>query len=361
MYENIERIKAPSREVFFNEYLLKQKPVIITNLFEGQPISEISSLDVARKLLGDMPVLIQEGFETYLTRMLQMSVSGEFTNADLEKERSTVNGYLALVEKDPKTRKVCAEVPRDMIGAVESRYKIPEYCRPEPGEPDEYVSMLWLGNAGNHTHMHYDADYRNIFQYQLWGEKRAVLVPPQQAKKLLPLGNNSALSPEQLSESETDAFVKYVGGYQAVVRTGETLFMPALIWHYFEYMDTSMALTMRFHRNKYIRFLADKLHTDYRKQAIAWKYMNDRALTPELLEAYAEIEREYQKPFDNPVEKGVHMQHVYERIYGRICQDSVKGEWSRPFLEVLRDIYRNTEVIAGGLYPEPEAAQVKAG
>jgi Cupin-like domain len=361
MYENIERIKAPSREVFFNEYLLKQKPVIITNLFEGQPIAEINSLERAQKELGDMPMIINESFEDYFSRMLQMIVAGNFTSPEMRNEHSTVNGYMKLVEKEPKTRRVCSEVPRNMTGQLESRYTIPEYCRPDPGEPDEYVTMVWLGNVGNYTHLHYDSDYRNILQYQLFGAKRVQLIPPQHSKKLIPVGNNAALGPEALTESESEAFVKFVGGYQCVVRTGETLFMPAGIWHYFDYVDTSMALTMRFHRNKHVRFLADKLHTDYLHNAITWKFINDRSLSPALREAYAELEAEYNRPFDNPVEKGQHMHRVFKRIYDRVCTDSVQGEWARPFLEVLRETWRSAEILAGGLYPPAEESQVKAG
>ncbi|RKG69260.1 hypothetical protein D7V80_09365 [Corallococcus sp. CA054B] len=352
MYENIERIKAPTREVFLNEYVRKQKPVIITNLFDGQPISRLSSLDIARKELGDMPVVVQEGHEEYFTRMLSMLISKDFTFEDIGKNQSTVNGYLEMVAKDPDSRLVCAEVPRSMIQKVEAGYTIPEYCHPDPGEPDEYTSMLWLGNTGNFTHMHFDADYKNIFQYQLWGEKRVVLVPPTSSRKILPMRNNSALSPEGLSQEENDNFVRYVGGYQAVVRTGETLFMPALMWHYFEYMDTSMALTMRFRRNKYLRFLAENFHTDYRLQHIAWKLANERAVDEQGLKAFARLEAEFRKPMDNPMEKATHLQKAINEIYASFCTDGLKGDLSRPFLEEIRGAIRNMDVLAGSLYSD---------
>ncbi|WP_224362052.1 cupin-like domain-containing protein [Hyalangium versicolor] len=350
MYENIERIKSPSREVFINEYLLKQKPVIITDLFEGQPISQISSLEVARKQLGEMPVIVQEGHEEYFVRMLRGLLTSDFSFVDIGKEKSTVNGYLAMVEKDPNTRLVCAEVPRSMIDKVEASYSIPDYCKPDAGELDEYTSMLWLGNVGNYTHLHYDADYKNIFQYQLWGAKRVVLVSPSESRKLLPLRNNSASSPEGLKGEDNDAFVRYVNGYQAVVRTGETLFMPAMMWHYFEYLDTSMALTMRFRRNKYVRFMSENLHIDYHLQGIVFKFINERAIGAEHLKAYAELEAAFDKPFDNPSEKGKYMQDTYERIYSWFCKDYFQGDLARPFLREIKDAIRNVDILAGQLY-----------
>jgi hypothetical protein len=54
------------------------------------------------------------------------------------------------------------------------------------------------------------------------------------------------------------------------------------------------------------------------------------------------------------------MQQVIERIYDRVCTDSVKGDWSRPLVDVLRETYRNVEILAGGLYPVADTSAVNA-
>jgi lysine-specific demethylase 8 len=358
MYENIERIKAPTKEVFINEYLLKQKPVILTDLFDGQPIREISSLEAARELVGDMPITLQERHAEYFRRMVRGMLTNDFDflSIGVNMRPSTVNEYMAMVERDPKLKLVSAEVPASMIRGVSSRYTVPGLCAPEPGEPDEFRSMLWMGHGNNYTHLHFDADCRNIFQYQLFGEKRVVLVPPTQSRKLLPLRNHASVSPEGLTEAANDEFVRYVNGYQAIVRTGDTLFMPAAMWHYFEYRDFTMALTMRFRRNKYTRFFGDNLHLDSHLQSIAWRFVNERAIGEEHLKAFAEIQDAYNQPCDNPIEKGQHMQQVFERVHAWFCKEDLQGNFGRPFLEEFREPLRNLEILQHSLYSGEQRA-----
>lgn len=358
MYENIERIPAPTKEVFIHEYLLKQKPVILTNLFEGQPIREISSLEAARKLVGNMPITLQERHGEYFRRTVRGLITQDFSfmGIGVNLQQSTVNDYLAMVEQNPKLQLVSAEVPASMIREVESRYTLPEYCKPEPGEPEECASGLWIGHKGNYTHLHFDGDFGNILQYQLFGEKRVVLVTPRDSRKLLPVRNNASVSPEGLTGPANDEFVRYINGYQAVLRTGETLFMPAMMWHYFDYQDMTMALTLRFRRNKYTRFLAENFHLDPHLQSIAWRFVNEPAIGEEHRKAFAELEAAYKQPFDNPIEKGQHMQQTLERVHSWFCKDDFQGDMGRPFLEELRESVRNMEILHDALYSDDPRA-----
>jgi hypothetical protein len=296
-----------------------------------------------------MPVIVQEGHEEYFCRFFSAVHHGEpIPHAQLSE--NTVNGYLDMVNGDRSNRLVCAEVPQVMIGKVEARYQPPEYCRGPNGELDDFKPMLWLGGAGNFTHLHYDGDYRHVLQYQLWGRKRVVLLPVTASKKLGPIRNNSVMSPEGMTEEESDRFVRYCDGWQAVVGTGETLLIPAAMWHYFEYLDTSMALTMRFARNKYTATFAENCHMDYHLQALVTRFIDERAVDDQRLRAYAEINDVLKMPMDSPLARGALMQQTYERLYAELCGDSLQGTLARPFLKEFSDTVRRADIAIGQLY-----------
>ncbi|HEY8208964.1 MAG TPA: cupin-like domain-containing protein, partial [Myxococcaceae bacterium] len=191
---------------------------------------------------------------------------------------------------------------------------------------------------------------RNLLQYQLWGEKRVLLVPPSSSRKLLPLANNAMVSPQGHTGAENERFVRYVDGYQALLRPGEAVFMPALIWHYFDYRETSMALTLRFHRNPFIKFLSENLHTDYRIQALTWKLQDERAATPEARRAFEEIQATIARPIEDPQEKGAYLQELADGFYSRVCPDFFQGELAPPYQELLRAVWRQTEIRERSLY-----------
>ena len=246
MFENVERIEAPPREVFFRDYVLKQRPVVITNLFDGQPIRRITGPEITRRELGDTQVLIQMGQEERNRKSLLSIISGKYDVTSLETQQSTINGFLDHVAAEPQTRKVIAEVPRQYTPRVNALYEIPGYCRLPSGEEDpDFSGELWLGRAGNASLLHFDRDAKNLMQYQFYGEKVVILVPPDSGKKLIPIRNTCLTTPVNVTEAERDRFVRYVDGYQCLVRGGDALFFPALWWHYFDYNQMSMALTMR--------------------------------------------------------------------------------------------------------------------
>jgi hypothetical protein len=352
--DTIPRIKAPSREAFYEEYVYPQKPVILTGLFEGEAIQTINSLASCRAQLGDMPVMVSEGYEDYASRIFRglMTPGTEFTDTHIEP--STINDYLALVEREPETHLICEEVPREVIQAIEARYTVPSYCRPGADEIDDYTSGLWLGNGGNRTHLHWDGDCRHILQYQLWGKKRVVLIPSTSSRKLIPVRNNSLVSPDGLSEAEMDEFVKYVNGYQAVLGEGETIFIPAMCWHYFDYLDTSMSLTMRWSHNRYLRFFHEKLHFDQNVQILATRFINPHEIDDDARAAFAEIEAEWRQPFASAVAKGDHMHLVVERIARRLRPDMCRGKYRRQVVEAIETKIREVGILVGGYYPEME-------
>ena len=315
--ENIERITAPSVEVFRTEYLLKQKPVIITDLFKGQAIAAISTLDKAAALLGDMPIEIQEEFTS-------AALKNSLLLDRRQKERCTFNEYLTYIQTQPDIKKMSTEgVTPDLI---QNLFVPPAYAQinAAPGI-DDTACLFFLGDTGNYAHLHFDGDYRQVLHHQIFGHKRVILIPPTQAKKLSPIGNFSNLFLENFSEADRIALVQYTQGYDCLLHPGETLFMPACIWHYLEYCETAMSFSIRFGRNDYTRFLGDKFHANLYLQNIAAKMIDQEAVTREYLPVIRELEALYSQPSPNPFQKGKALQRLFETLYDRICTDSIQG------------------------------------
>jgi lysine-specific demethylase 8 len=350
MFDNVPRIEAPARDELVSEYILKARPVIVKDLFAGQPIRDLATLEAARAALGGLKIWVQRGYEYHFTHAIEALLRGAPPDSLIERRPSTIEEYLQEVKRRPETREIASEVPEEMTPELNALYEVPSYCLNDTGERDDYLSELWLGNAGNHSHLHFDADQRHVLQYQLFGTKRVILIPPSQGTKLGPIRNNCVISPQGVPDEDRDAFIRFTGGYQCMLRAGEALLMPALMWHYFEYVDTSMALTMRFRRNRYTRFFGDSMHYDYRVQALAWHFVDERAVGPELQEVFTEIEEAYRQPSRSPIEKGEQLQQLVERLYERICAPASPGTYSRGFLEPLRRAVRELEIEGRELY-----------
>lgn len=358
MFENIERIKAPPRDVFIRDYVLKQKPVIITDLFQGQPITRMDNVEVVRRELGDTPVLFHEGHDQREWNVLEAAMDGRYGDVSwAASEQGTLRDFIDYLAAHPETMRIISEVPASMTPQLNAMYEIPSYCRTGSGAVDpDFSGELWLGRRGNRSLLHYDRDAKNLFQYQLFGEKHVILVPPKSSRKLIPIRNNCLLSPVNVSDDERDRFVRWVDGYQAVVRTGETLFMPALIWHYFDYNQQSMALTMRFLRNEANRFLADSCHTDYHLQSLQWRLMDWENTEERFRAAFREIQQALARPANSPMEKAERLQKLFEELYVRECPDDLQGEFYRQAVELLRQRVRRLEVEQAGFYSLQAAA-----
>jgi ribosomal protein L16 Arg81 hydroxylase len=86
----------------------------------------------------------------------------------------------------------------------------------------------------------------NVFITQFGGTKRITLFDQSQTKYLykLPFTTHSAAD-IRAADYEKYPALKLAEGWQTELKPGETLFMPAGIWHYIEYLGGSFSLSLR--------------------------------------------------------------------------------------------------------------------
>ncbi len=258
--ENVERIPAPPADVFRRDYVDRQRPVIIQGLFAGQTIDGVRTEEDAVKIFGD----------------LQLPVASEIMSAFAEgtpgrplaaPELMSLGDYLEFSRQHPGTRKMCSEKPSppQLLGS----FRLPDY-----DSWHDAISSFFVGNAGNFAHMHFDCDFRHVLFHQIFGVKRFILVEPRESEKLSPIGNLAWWSIEKFSQEDKGRFAAFTSAYDCLLYPGETLFMPACIWHYVEYLTSCMSCNFRFGRNRYTRALAGLFHPSRYLQNIAWRMSN---------------------------------------------------------------------------------------
>ena len=169
----------------------------------------------------------------------------------------TLHDYLDVLHRNPGTFDLCVEYPTPQPLLAQLRLGAYRHVQSE----DDLYSNMFVAGCGNYAHLHYDEDQRDVLMHQVFGEKWIVVIHPRETRKLDPLDSRhlrrtSAILLESSSGPEKAAFLDYASAWDAVIAPGETMFIPAMSWHYIEYMSPAMSVAYRLGRNQYNRRLA---------------------------------------------------------------------------------------------------------
>jgi hypothetical protein len=112
--------------------------------------------------------------------------------------------------------------------------------------------MLFIGGKGSITHIHFDIDYSTVLHVQIYGRKKFLLFPFDQ-QHLLYRKPFEVLSwvdfsnyAERINELETQfPKLKEAQGYEVILEPSDALIMPPGFWHHIEYLENSIAISMR--------------------------------------------------------------------------------------------------------------------
>jgi hypothetical protein len=323
----IPRIEMLARTDFLAAYAYTREPVVITNLFEGQEISQITTVEEAVSAWGDVNLVVQEEY-----------TSAEGSSAAPEPTVMSLREYVEFSHSNPETRLCCTEY--DTPARVLASFELPELCRvTHPGEeilglPKKYgdydlVSAIFLANAGNVGHLHFDGDQRDVLLHQVYGRKRVLLFPPAAAKHLRTLDGPysrpslAGLYLEDMSLEEKLDWAERAGGYHTVLAPGETIYIPMLMWHHLEYMDDAMSFNYRFGRSRYGRFLSvDNFHRDPYIQNVAAKMVGPEDVLRDFEPVVDEIAAAYVQPTRDVRHKVRDMRALFRRLCADISPEA---------------------------------------
>jgi hypothetical protein len=359
---DIARISMPSVEDFFRDHVFARAPVVVTDLFDGQEVTDIRTVDHAVDAWGAVPLQLQEEYASAAGR-----------SSPTQPAVLSLREYLDLTRSDPGTTLCCTEY--ETPARVLAAFRLPDVCLAAQGAdadevfglPKKYgdfdlVTNTFLANAGNVAHLHFDGDQREVLLHQVYGRKRVLLFPPAAARHLRTLDGPFArpslagVYPERLDLDEQLALVERAGGWHTILEPGETLYIPRLLWHHLEYLDDAMSFNLRFGRSRIGRFLSlDHFHRD--------PFIQNAAATmggpPGQLAAFEpvvdEIKEEYVRPAPDVRDKVRRVRSLFRDICGRLCPDAATDELCPPEREEeqITRIVEGRDMAGGLKYAHP--------
>lgn len=229
----IERVKTISKEEFYNNYVKKQKPLVIEQLTQDWPayskwkllyIKEIAG-DKTVPLYDDRPVSYKDGFNEAHAKMKM---------AD----------YIDLLLEEPTNYRIFLYNLMKEVPALSNDFRWPNIGL----HLVKQLPMLFFGGENSRVFMHYDIDYSNILHFHFHGKKRCVLFAPSETPYLYKVPH-ALISREDINFDDPDfekwPALKKAKGLVAELNHGEMLYMPEGYWHYMKYVTPGFSMSLR--------------------------------------------------------------------------------------------------------------------
>jgi hypothetical protein len=245
--DNIDRVTAPDPHEFFRRYAATETPIVFTGLWHHIAAGALDSEQAVRRVAGDAAVTVRQ------------PVTGVGPDGPREARpfTTTIGAFMdhrggAPSEDVVSESAVPAELAR-VLGPhpyADARY------------PDDTRAMMFLAHAGHHTALHYDGDARGVLHTPVFGAKRVTVVPAGHGQRVNPridLANHSTFTPAEMPSADYLNLLGYLGAFDTLLHPGETIYIPPLAWHSFQYLEMSLALTLKLGRPPHVRFLWDHL------------------------------------------------------------------------------------------------------
>ncbi len=232
LFQKIDTVNNINSQEFTKNYFKTQKPLIVKGLSEATAAGKIWSINYFKETMGEAVVDIYDSSKknhesAFLAADLKMKF-GDYLNIISNDEPTTLRIFLYnLFKHNPKLRN---EFPCPLI------FK---------GILDK-VGRMFFGGKDTKVRVHYDIDMSNVLHTHFGGRKRVILIAPEYSELLyrLPLNTYS------LVDLDKPDYKKYPGlrlvkGYDFVLESGDTLFMPSGYWHYMTYLETGFSVSYR--------------------------------------------------------------------------------------------------------------------
>lgn len=133
----------------------------------------------------------------------------------------------------------------DYIPALESDIIHPKYMQ-VTGKTRADLMNIWMGSPKSGSKLHFDS--ADNFLVQVVGEKKVVLISPDQSKCLYQASDTDNISPVDAGRPDLDTFPQFrsVRGVTASLQPGDALYIPAFHWHWVRALSSSISVNFWF-------------------------------------------------------------------------------------------------------------------
>lgn len=245
----IERRHRLTRDEFYQQYYLANRPVIITGMLEHWPAMQRWNFDYLRQHFGECEVEVQMGrnrdanYEINSPQHKRQILFSDYI--DMVLLAGSTNDFYMTANNSSRNKEALRGLWRDIE-------QIPEYLDPD----SEHDGFFWFGPAGTRTPFHHDLT--NNFLAQVMGRKHVKLIPACELARVY--NHQHCYTPVDGYEIDFERYplLRDAQMLECILEPGELLFLPVGCWHYVEGLDPSISLS-------FINFRLDNdFHSFYR-------------------------------------------------------------------------------------------------
>lgn len=229
----VQKIRNISSGDFLTTYLKPAKPVVLEDFVAPEsPAFEKWNYEYFKTVAGEQKVNIYGSEIESLDRVASKPVG-----------QSTFAEYLDLIASLPTEHRLFLFNLLSIRPELKNDIRYNDVTK---GKILKWLPFMFFGGEGSITRNHVDIDMSHVFITQFRGIKRIWLFPWEQSDLLYKLPYNFH-SITNIKEPDFKEFpgLKYINGYEAVIRPGETLYIPSGWWHYIQYETEGYSVSVR--------------------------------------------------------------------------------------------------------------------
>ena len=258
--EQVERIERLDRDTFYKNYVLPNKPVVISQAISEWKAISSWSVDYFKSIAGETNIRV----EVSPSRIFPPVHAQSYRQAGYHIEGMTFGQYIDKITSENSLTEgyYFAQQPVDVLfPQLMKDIRPPDYFK----HKSLISTNIWFAGEGNITPMHYDLVH-NLFA-QVIGRKRFILFAPEQMGLLYPFPKTSTIANfSQVNLDDPDP-VKFPHFQQArplecIVEPGDILFLPIFWWHQVYALNLSVSISFWSHPGwaKHLNPAAMRLH-----------------------------------------------------------------------------------------------------
>ena len=236
LHNYVPRVSGLTREKFFTDVWLRNRPVIITDFLANSPAYKNWTFDHLEERFGDSQVEVQTkrdadaDYEYNSRNHKEKMLMREFVQR-IKTSGPTNDFYMTCNNKSTSTSRL-GELLGELTG-------LPDYITGVT--PDTHACNFWIGPKGTHTPLHHDVCI--IIHAHFRGRKRWQLIHPNYTPNVY--NSRHVFSDVDIRNIDYDRYpmMRDVPILDVVVEEGEALFVPLSWWHAVTSLSPCISMT----------------------------------------------------------------------------------------------------------------------
>jgi len=218
---------------FSNHYMKPCKPVILKDFVDpDSPAFKKWNYEYFKEIAGNTNVNVYGNESQYNDRIASKPIA-----------QTTFSDYLDLITSKSTDHRLFLFNLLNIKPELKNDIYYKDITK---GKILKWLPFMFFGGKGSVTRNHVDIDMSHVFIVQFQGIKRIWLFPWEQSDLLykLPYNFHSVVNLRQ-ADYEKYPGIEYLDGYEAVIKPGETLYIPSGWWHYIQYETQGYSVSVR--------------------------------------------------------------------------------------------------------------------